>query len=201
MQTKILALALAVAAPCAAVADDVRYKYLDIGYQIGGEVEYGFGTSKTDGYALAAAFEVSDDWFIKFDYSSLATDPSIDDIDRHSLALGWHGELFYASLAWKGMEAAGTDGSGYGLELGLRSMVTESLELHGYFSTNDLGDAGKQIAYGGSAVWYFNRSAPDAHRVGLTFNYDLANVADFAGTPGFDVDSTSYGLGLRVDFD
>ena len=37
--------------------------------------------------------------------------------------------------------------------------------------------------------------------MGVSFNYDLRTVGDFAAIPGFDIDTTGYGLGPRFTFD
>lgn len=194
MKTKYLAIAFAALLPFAASADDVSYNYFDISYQFGGEQDFGFATVDTDGFALIGSFAVDDNWFVKFNYASLGTDPDIGDGGGYTLAGGWHGETFFATLGWQNGEMLGGDDSGYNIDFGARSMVSDGFELNGHVGISDLGDFGSTVNYGFGAVWMFSGD------MGVSFNYDIANVSDFAAVPGFDVDTSTYGLGFRMNF-
>lgn len=98
MDTKLLAIALLAAAPLAASADAPSYRYAEVSYQFGGDIDVGFGSVDTDGFALEASFEIDDAWFVVFDYSSLSTDPSGLDWDGYAPSGGWHGEVGYVTI-------------------------------------------------------------------------------------------------------
>jgi len=194
MKTKFLAIALVALAPFAASADDISYNYFDISYQIGGDIDPGFGTIDTDGFALTGSFEFSDSWFAQFDYSSLSTDPDIGDDTGYTLSVGWHNEMFFASIGWQNADIGGVDDSGFNLDGGFRTMVGDGFEFNGHIGYSDLGDVGSGLGYGIGAVYMFGDN------MGVSFNYDMASFSDFAAIPGFDVDTTTYGLGFRMTF-
>jgi hypothetical protein len=191
MKTKILALALVAAAPFAASAD-VSYQYIDLSYQLGGSVDAGGPSIDTDGFTLTGAFPINDNWFVQFDYSSLATDPDVGNFDGYTLSGGWHGETFFATLGYEAADYAGLDDSGYNVDFGARAMVSDSFELNGHVGMSDVGDVGTTTNYGFGAVWMFGDS------MGVSFNYDIRNVSDFATV--IDIDTDTYGFGFRMNF-
>ena len=190
MKTKFLALALAAFAPFAVMAD-VSYSFVEASYQLGGEAEDITGAEDTDGFQLRGSFAVNDNWFVEFDYGTLSTDPSGVDINSMSLLAGWHGELVYAKFGYESLEldagAGGSvDDSGYNLDFGVRSMVSDAIELNGHVGYSDLGNFDTFTNYGFGALWTFGDN------MGVTFNYDMHS--------GDGVDLSTYGFGFRLNF-
>jgi len=193
MKTKFLAIAFASLLPFAASAD-VSYNNIDLSYQFGGKIDFGFGSADTDGLSFKGQYAINDSWFAEFDYYSLGTDPDIDSVDGYSLLAGWHGEMFFVKGGYENAGATGGDDAGFNIDFGLRTMMSEAMELNAHLGMSDVGDFGTTTNYGVGAVYMFNDN------MGVSFNYDLRSVSDFAATPGFDIDTTSYGLGFRYNF-
>lgn len=195
MKTKLLALLFITLAPFAAWADGAAYGYIDLNYQVGGEIDSPLGSIDADGYGLKAALPLGDNLFIAFDYLTLGTDPSGLDLTDWAVSLGLHGDTFYAMLGLQTVEIdictlvappCVFDDDGYKLELGMRSMVTEAFELNAHVGQSDIGDLDTFNSYGVGAVLMFSASA------GVSFNYDIRSGDDF--------DITNYGVGLRINF-
>ena len=190
MKTKFTVLDLALALPFAASAD-VSYKYLDVNYQFGGDIDAGGASVDTDGFGIKASFPINDAWFATFDYNSLSTDPSGLDITDWALSGGWRNDMFFAKFGWESAEFdfgpfGSLDDSGYNLDFGVRTMVSDAVELNGHVGYSDLGDLDTFTNYGFGAVWMFGDN------MGASFNYDMRSGDGF--------DQTSMGLGLRVNF-
>lgn len=197
MKTKFLALALVAFAPFAVMAD-VSYNYIDFNYQFSGTAEDNLGgSSDTDGFGLRGSYGFNESWYVRFDYASLATDPDAGDIDDLALSVGWHNELFFAQFGYVSGDYIGLDDSGFGFDVGVRTMVSDGFELNAHLGMGDYGDIGTSTNYGLGAVWMFNDS------MGVSFNYDLRSISDFAEPligPGLDVDFDTMGLGFRMNF-
>lgn len=196
MKTKMLALLFVALAPFAVLADGASYRYIDANYQFGGEIDGGFGAIDTDGFGLKASLAMGENMFIALDYLTLSTDPSGIELTDWAVAVGLHGETFYAKVGLENGEIdvcaiflppCTTDDSGYNIDFGMRTMVTEAFELNAHVGHSDLGDLDTFTNYGLGAVLMFSGAA------GVSFNYDLR-----AGD-GFDI--TTMGLGLRINFD
>lgn len=182
MKTKILAIAFAAIAPFAASADEPSYSYADLSYQLG---SIDPGGADIDGFRLGFSYGFNDNWFFKFDYSDYSIDPT-GDLSDYSIAGGWHNEMFYALLGYEQAESGPADDSGYMVDFGLRSMVSDGVELNGHVGYSDLGTFETFTKYGVGAVWMFGDN------MGVSFNYDMWS-GDFN-----DVDS--YGVGFRFNF-
>jgi len=174
------------------LADGLSYSYIQAGYQ---DVSIDLGNGPDidgDGYSVAGSVAIADDWFIFAGYSALEFE-SIVDLDQLSVGGGYHSAIssktdWYATLAY--LDASletdffgSADDSGYGVSVGLRSMVSPSLELYGSVAYSDLGDGIDGTAFG-AGLWY-NVSGNLALGLGASF----------------DEDATSYGVGLRLYFD
>jgi len=180
MKTKFLAVAFAAAIPFAASAD-VTYNYADVSYQIG-EVS----VFDTDGFRLSLSHDVSDMWFVAFDYQSMGTDPDVGDVDTYDIFAGWHNDMFFAKVGYGSADYGGADDSGYVLDFGLRTEVSDNLEINGHVSYADYGDLDTFTTIGVGAVFMFSDN------MGVSFNYDDTSN-DF-------VDSNQYGVGFRFNF-
>lgn len=195
MKSKLLALAFVALAPFAAQAD-VSYSFFEVNYQFSGTMDVPLCCSfDTDGYGIKGSFAVNDNWYVQFDYMDIGTDPDIGSTSDYALSAGWHNELFFIRLGYESAEEPfGVSGSGYVFDAGLRGMVGENFELNAHVGMSDLGDFGSSTNMGVGAFWMFGDN------MGVTFNYDLRSVSDFAATPGLDADYDTMGLGFRFTF-
>lgn len=182
MKTKIFAIALVALAPFAASADDASYKYFDLSYQMGSADP---GGSDFDGFQIKASGEFSDNWFVDFSYGDYAFDPTGDFSDM-ALFVGWKNDIFFAKIGFEDAEAFAVSDSGYALDFGVRSMMSESFELNGHIGYSDLGSFDTFTNYGFGGVWFFGEN------MGISFNYDMR--------AGDTVDIDAMGVGFRYNF-
>lgn len=177
----------------AALADNgISYSYIQASYQ---EVEIDVGDgfdADGDGYAVGGSVEINDDWFVFATYASSDLE-SVVDLDQLEAGGGYHAPLsektdWYATLAYISVEASlsgfgSADDSGVGVSLGVRSMVSPSLELYANASYADLGDGVDGSGFG-AGLWY-TVSGNIALGIGASFGDDV----------------TTYGAGIRLYFD
>lgn len=190
---KLLMIAALVAAPVALA--ETSYDYVDVGFQ-GGEMDL-LGTDiDTGGYALEFSKSLSDATYVQFEYNTVETDPSGISVTDWAFLIGVHGEFAYAEvgLANGGIDFCDLvlppcefDDSGFTVDLGLRGMVSDTLELNAHVGHSDMGDFDSFTNYGFGGVLMFSDS------VGMSFSYDMRT--------GDSVDLINYGFGLRVNFE
>jgi len=175
-----------------ALADGISYSYVQAAYQ---ELDIDIGggpNADGDGFAVAGSAAVGDNAFVFAGYGSYDLE-SVIDYSVLSVGAGYHDSLsgktdWYATLAYVKAELdagffGNVDDSGYGVAVGLRSMVSPSLELYGNIGYTDLGDGA------------------DGTAVGLGLWYTVSgNIALGLGA-SFEEDITSYGVGVRLYFD
>lgn len=187
-----LVLGTVLAFSAAANAEGPSYSYIEAGYQ---EVDLDAGggiNADGDGYGVAGSVAVSDNWFIFASYSDFDLE-SVIDLSSLSAGAGYHSAIsgrtdWFAALSYETAEVSAPgfgsfDDNGYGVTLGLRSMVSESLELYGNVGYVDLGDGADGTAFG-AGLWYT-----------VAGNFALGLGASF------DDDVTVYGAGFRLYFD
>jgi len=185
--TAIIALFLALPA----MAESPNYNFLQLGYQAV-DLDIGGGPDVDgDGYGIGGSFEFGDNFFGFASYSDTDFDFNVD-LTQIQAVIGWHTGLtentdFFARAAWVDAEIdapgfGSVDESGYGLGIGVRSNVTDLIELYGEVSYVDLGSGADSTAFG--AGIYFN----------LTDNFALGLGASV------DDDLTSYGANARFYF-
>lgn len=175
-----------------ALAGDLSYNYIEVGYQNVEIDDVGFGSSiDGDGFLVRGSFEVGDNWFVGAGYSQANFDFNID-YDEMSLGLGYHAPIseradVFASLSFVRAEAS-IEGfepqkeDGYGLSVGVRGMATENVELAASVGYVDLGDGADGTAFALGALYNF------------TDNFAVGVEVDL------DEDATAYGLGARFYF-
>ncbi|MDA0706410.1 MAG: outer membrane beta-barrel protein [Proteobacteria bacterium] len=177
----------------AALADNgISYSYIQAIYQ---EVEIDIGEgfdADGDGYGVGGSVEINDNWFVFAGYAASEFE-SVVDLDQLEAGGGYHAPLsektdWYATLAYVSAEVSASgfgsaDDSGVGVALGVRSMVSPSLELYASASYADLGDGADGSGFG----------------VGLWYTVS-GNIALGIGA-GFGDDVTTYGAGVRLYFD
>lgn len=173
-------------------ADGISYSYIEANYQ---ELDLDFGggvDADGDGFAVAGSAAVGDSAFVFAKYGSFDLE-SVVDYSILSVGAGYHDSLsektdWYATLAYvKADLDAGffgsADDSGYGVSVGLRSMMSPSLEVYGSIGYTDLGDGADGTAFG-AGLWYT-----------VSGNIALGLNASF------EEDVTTYGAGVRLYFD
>ena len=172
--------------PVAAQAQSPSYSYLDLAY-VETDID-GIG-SNADGFALRGSFELTDSVFMFAGY----LDQSVRNVDLETYNVGFgYAWSFapnmdlYGKLAYVKAEADGfgfsADDDGYGIGVGIRSFVTDALELEGAINYVDLSDSGDDTSFGIAARWYFMPQ----FAVGLE--------------AAFGDDADSYGIGVRWNF-
>ncbi len=175
-----------------AFASDLSYNFVEIGY-VDAELDddlAGFSFDG-DGFRIGGSFEVGENWFVAAGYSTLGFDFGID-LDQIAVGGGYHTGIsdrtdFFATLSYLQAEvSAGGFGSvdedGYGIAVGIRSMLTDNVELNGSIGYSDLGDGADGTAFNAGALYSFT----DNFAVG----FDI----------GIEEDVTLYGLGARFYF-
>ena len=145
-----------------------------------------------DGFSINGSFDVLNNWHIAGEYSSNGFDFGVD-LNRLALGGGYHSGIsettsFYADVSWVNWEVdtgstfGSIDDDGYGVEIGLRSNITDRLELAGGIGYIDFGDGGDDTLLNGGAWYRF-----DTFSLGL--NVEIGD------------DITGFGIGGRFYFD
>lgn len=174
-----------------ALAEGPNYNFVQAVYQ---EVDIDLGAgidADGDGFGIAGSLEVNDSWFIFVGYSSFDFE-SVIDLNEWRIGGGWNAAIsertdwfITASYIDAEVDAGGfgsVSESGFGVGIGMRSMLTPKLELAGSLNYADLGDGADGTSVEGS-LWY-------------------TIAGGFALGVGVDVgeDTTAYGLGARLYF-
>lgn len=181
----IAGLALALTLPFAAGAADLSWDYVDVRYT--GYEEPG---ADGDGFGIAGAFSVNDQWYALGAYDDLGLEAFGFDVDvsMWRLGMGYHAPIDgsvhgFAEVTYEAIEVSvlgfSADDNGYGVRFGLRGMVTDALELSGGLRYVDVGSSDTLISLG--AVYNVTET------VALTANFE-------------DGDSSLWGIGARFSF-
>ncbi len=157
---KILTSLLLLAMSIPAMADTPTYNFINAGFQ---RVQLdGNGVDVDgDGFVIAGAYEIADNWHIVASYASTGFDFSVD-LNQLQIGAGYHTDIsdttnFFANALYVDYEVdtggfGSVDDSGFGLAIGLRSNISSTLELEGSITHIDIGDADGTTLAG--AGWY-----------------------------------------------
>lgn len=173
-----------------ALAEGPSYSYIQAAYEeidvdLGGNID-----ADGDGYGVAGSVAINEDWFVYAGYSSFDLE-SVVDVDQVELGGGWRAPIneqtdWFVTAAYLDLKASArgfgsASDDGFGVGIGIRSMLNPAFELYGKVSYEDVGDGDTTIAAG---AWYT-----------LTGNLALG--------AGIDVgdDITGWGVGIRLYFD
>ncbi len=165
-------------------AADLNYNYGQAGYQ---RIDFDGVSEEFDGYGIGGSFAIGDNWFIDASYGTVDVGAGVD-LDTISAGFGYHVGIsdnvdFYGSLSWVRADVSGfISGSedGYGATIGLRGMLSDSVELTGSVSYVDLGDGADDTTVGAGLLYNFT----DNFAVGIFIDADD--------------DATAYGGGVRL---
>lgn len=175
-----------------AMADGPSYSYIDALYQ---EVDIDAGGGfdiDGDGFAVSGSVAINDNWFVLANYATTDFEGVID-LNQMSVGGGYNSAIsertdWFATVSYLDAEIDGgflgnEDESGYGVALGIRSMLRPNLEVGAHVGYSDLGGGADGTAFGGSIWWT------------VAGNFALGAAIEL------DDDITAFGLGVRLYFD
>ena len=169
-----------------AFAGDLSYNFIELGYQKAELDDDLAGISfDGDGFGIGGSFEVGESWFVGVGYSTIGFDFGID-LDQISVGGGYHAGLsdrtdFFAALSYLSVEVSASglgsvDEDGYGVAIGVRSMLTDNVELNGSLGYSDLGNGADGTAFNAGALYSFTESFAVGFDIGIEEDVTLYSV-------------------------
>lgn len=202
MKYRVLLAAL-LAAPLAAFAEGLSYNYVQLDWMASGDAEAegpGFNTDgDADGLSLGGVFSFSDMLFVTASYADVDVDlDSGGSVDGQALSvgIGAHSNQFtgnidlFGVLSYNDVELGSNDDSGFGIEIGARTMFTDQIEGFISFHTSDLGD-GETEGFSLGGLYALN----PMWSIGL--EYQSGETEFEFGSTEFEVENNAWLIGLR----
>ena len=154
---------LLAAAPLAAMADDMSYSYVDLGYAQS-DID-GVGPS-ADGFGLRGSIGFAQNWFAFAEYAAESVQGI--DIDTISVGLGGHynftegldlvGRVGYFEVNLDAGGGLNADDNGFLVDAGLRGRAGDAVELEGGVRYTDLSDGGDDTGFYVGGRFHFNKT-------------------------------------------
>jgi hypothetical protein len=149
-------------APLAAMADDMSYSFVDAAYV---ETDIDALNESADGFAVRGSAGFAENWFVFADFASQSLSGA--DVDSYDVGFGGHyavndsldvvGRLGYTKVELDA-GALNSDDDGYLLDLGLRGLVTEGVELEGGIHYTDFDEGGDDTGFYFGGRFHFNKT-------------------------------------------
>jgi hypothetical protein len=169
-------LAAAVLLPTVATAQQAtqsqpfNYSYVEIGYD-----EFDVGPFDGDGLTLTGSFEITDDWHLVAAYGAADFDGG-GDLDTWTVGAGYRHPLksnvdLYGRALYISDDGPGDD-DGLGLQVRLRAMVSDDVEVEGGIQHIDVRDSDTSLQAG--VRYHFNDNFSAG--LGLTFAGDTDSL-------------------------
>lgn len=205
MKNRFLWLTL-LAFPLAATAEGLSYNYVQLDWLANGDVEAsgpGFNVDgDADGLSLEGVFSFSDMLFVKGGYADIDVDldnGASADGQMLALGVGAHTNRFtggvdlYGVVSYLDVESGPDDDSGFGVEIGARTLVSDQIEAYISFSTADIGDGETEgFSLGGLYTFAPNWS--------IGVEYQSGETEFESGPVESEVETDAWLLGIRYDF-
>ncbi len=183
MNLKKLSLALILALPIAAQAEDLSYSYFEAGATRVDPDSYG----AQNGYGFGGSGALTDNWHVFGNYRSYDVDVlgSSFDVDGWNLGFGYNMGIndsmdFFGRASYEKYETNLFDGNGWGLQAGVRNAFTDNFE-------------------GGASLKYTDIEDSDNTSVELYGQYKFGTWG-IVGTLNFSDDGNELFIGPRISF-
>ena len=163
MQTKTLISAGAILALMsgAALANDPKWHFIEGGYTTMDFDGYD-GSFDPDGFVFKGSTLIAPQIYLHGEYDYMESDLFDENIDVNTLTIGvgyimpltQHTDAF-AGINYERLDVDGDDPDGYSLDVGVRSMVTEVIELTGQIGYLDMDGGDSDFTFKVGAQYYF----------------------------------------------
>jgi hypothetical protein len=171
-----------------AIAEGPSWTYASVGFVAGDSSNEDVDDGSHSGHSFNASAQISDTFHARIDYTDVDLTES-DFTEGHTIAFGVHSALtdntdLVFEFVRTSYNFSGDDGyDGYGLNVGLKSMFTDKLELSGGVSYRDLdldtdfnGSKERQITTYFGGQYFVNENMG----VGIDYSeFDIQTTDDF----------------------
>jgi len=193
MKKKILIAIMLSAIPVIAAAETPSFNFVKGGYTEQSSDDFDIDT---DGFELGGSYEITESFYLSGKHTTTSDD--LLELAITTLGVGYQHELtettlFYAQIDWAKVvfdrpNSGEFDDQGYQLSVGVRSFVTDELELEVAVKFLDAGNV--DATYGDFNPTYIEVGAS------YFFTDELAAYASYES----ESDGDRYSAGLRYDF-
>jgi hypothetical protein len=178
MKKTILASAVLSLLSFGALADNPSFDMVEVGY-----TEFDFDDFDIDGFELKASKSINDNFYIAGDYTNL-TESGVD-LNLTTVGFGYKNDFsststFFSELDYAKFDGPGFDDDGYEVTVGVRTMMSDQLELK-------------------AAVEYLDIEG-DTTSLVLGAAYDLSDSLAIYTDYKYESDLSRYGVGVRFNF-